>query len=74
MSVTLALFEKYDSNAHKLPRILLVTVFTSYLIIFLLLNIYLFVKNTLSSKVQVCLFNIYFFINFLMISNFININ
>ncbi len=40
-------------NAHKLPRILsalLVTVLTSFLIIFLL-NIYLFVKNTLSSKV-----------------------
>ncbi len=54
MSVTLALFEKnMIPNAHKLPRILsalLVTVFTSFLIIFLL-NIYLFVKNTLSSKV-----------------------
>ncbi len=40
-------------NAHKRPRILsalLVTVFTSFLIIFLL-NIYIFVKNTLSSKV-----------------------
>uniref|UniRef100_A0A671LD86 PH-interacting protein-like n=1 Tax=Sinocyclocheilus anshuiensis TaxID=1608454 RepID=A0A671LD86_9TELE len=52
MSVTLALFEKNMINAHKLPRILsalLVTVFTSFLIIFLL-NIYLFVKNTLSSK------------------------
>ncbi len=53
-------------NAHKLPRILsalLVTVFTSFLIIFLL-NIYLFVKNTLSSKVQVCLFyTIYFVIH-----------
>ncbi len=54
MSVTLALFEKnMILNAHKLPRILsalLVTEFTSFLIIFLL-NIYLFVKNTLSSKV-----------------------
>ncbi len=40
-------------NAHKLPRILsalLVTVFTTFLIIFVL-NIYLFVKNTLSSEV-----------------------
>ncbi len=54
ISVTLALFEKnMIPNAHKLPRILsalLVTVFTSFLII-VLLNIYLFVKNTLSSEV-----------------------
>ncbi len=54
MSVTLALFEKnMIPNAYKLPTILsalLVTVFTCFLII-LLLSIYLFVKNTMSSKV-----------------------
>ncbi len=54
MSVTLALFEKnMIPNAHKHTRLLsalMVTVFTSFLII-LLLNMYLFVKNTLSSKV-----------------------
>ncbi len=54
MSVTLALFEEKK----KIPmhtnfpeyRVLCWLVFTSFLIIFLL-NIYLFVKNTLSSKV-----------------------
>ncbi len=59
MSVTLAWQGNTQGNTwHKLPRILsallvftgVLTVFTSFLIIFLL-NIYLFVKNTLSSKV-----------------------
>ncbi len=75
MSVTLALFEKnMIPNAHKLPRILstlLVTVFTSFLILFLF-NIFLF-DNTLSSKVYVY-FTFIFLIHFQMISNFLNIN
>ncbi len=52
MSVTLALFEQYDSQYTQTSQNTErpVTVFTSFLIIFLL-NIYLFVKNTLSSRV-----------------------
>ncbi len=53
-------------NAHKLPRIpsaLLITVFTYFLIIFLL-NVYLFMS--LSSKVYVCFFftHVFFFNSF----------
>ncbi len=76
MSVTLALFEKnMIPNAHKLPRILsalLVTVFTSFLIVFLL-NMYLFVKK-LSHLKYMFILHIYFLIHFQMISNFSNIN
>ncbi len=48
MSVTSALFEKMIPNAHKLPRILsalLVTVFTSFLIIFLISSISMFILH-----------------------------
>ncbi len=75
MSVTLALFEKIP-NAHQLPRILsalLVTVFTSFLIIFLL-NIYLFVKILCHLKYKYVYLTRVFLIHFQMSSNFLNIN
>ncbi len=74
MSVTLALFEKIP-NAHQLPRILsalLVTVFTSFLIIFLL-NIYLW-KILCHLKYKYVYLTRVFLIHFQMSSNFLNIN
>ncbi len=63
-------------NAHNLPRILsvlLVTEFSSFLIIFVL-NIYLFLKILCHLKDSVFILHIYFLIHFQMISNFLNIN
>ncbi len=75
MSVTLALIEKYDFQCTQLPRIpsaLLITVFTSFLITFLL-NIYLWEILCHLRYKYVYFTHLFFLIHFQMISNFLNL-